>query len=159
MTPIEFCYWLQGWAELEDGKTPKMEQWKLIIAHLQLVFDKQTPSMEPLLEEDKNAQGYFYEVDLPSVEDLLPADDKPADDENLREKLQEAIDQINHRESTPTQLDFAPPRCSNRPPSIPLDNTLICSNSEDVSVRFCLSGNSLQQDGPVVPRRGRDDVK
>lgn len=149
MTPIEFCYWLQGWAELEDGKTPKMEQWKLILAHLQLVFDKQTPTIESLLEEGKNAQ-YFHEDDLPPLEDLLPTDD-----EDLREKLLDVVDQLNSEDLLPTQLDFTPPTCTGRPPAAPLDSTLICSTGEDTSdMRFCTNGL-----GQRIPRKGRDDVK
>ncbi len=42
MTPEQFCYWLQGYAELnESGPTP--EQWKAIKEHLQTVFKKVTP--------------------------------------------------------------------------------------------------------------------
>ncbi len=42
MTPEQFCYWLQGYAELnQDAPTP--EQWKAIKEHLQTVFKKVTP--------------------------------------------------------------------------------------------------------------------
>lgn len=48
MTPEQFCYWLQGWFELNktidhrEGATP--ETLKVIEDHLQLVFKKTTPS-------------------------------------------------------------------------------------------------------------------
>lgn len=41
MTPEQFCYWLQGFCEL-NGSLPSDEQWKSINEHLQLVFNKQT---------------------------------------------------------------------------------------------------------------------
>lgn len=41
MNPNDFCYWLQGFAEV-NGKTPTEEQWKMIKEHLQLVFKKVT---------------------------------------------------------------------------------------------------------------------
>ena len=44
MTPEQFTYWLQGYAEV-SGKRPTKEQWLFIQEHLQLVFDKQTRAM------------------------------------------------------------------------------------------------------------------
>lgn len=45
MTAQEFCYWLQGFSEL-NGKAPTPEQWKSIRDHLQLVFTKVTPPVQ-----------------------------------------------------------------------------------------------------------------
>lgn len=42
MTPEQFAYWLQGYAEI-GGPTPTPEQWQIIKGHLALVFDKKTP--------------------------------------------------------------------------------------------------------------------
>lgn len=42
MTPEQFAYWLQGFAELND-KAPTQEQWDSIRAHIALVFKKATP--------------------------------------------------------------------------------------------------------------------
>ncbi len=39
MTPEQFCYWLNGYSEAA-GDAPDGEQWKMIRAHLQLVFNK-----------------------------------------------------------------------------------------------------------------------
>lgn len=45
MTPQEFCYWLQGFAELTtDAPTP--EQWSAIKDHLRLAFVKVTPGYD-----------------------------------------------------------------------------------------------------------------
>ena len=45
MTPEQFCYWLQGYAELTESQ-PTPEQWKMMQEHLQTVFYKVTPSLE-----------------------------------------------------------------------------------------------------------------
>ena len=44
MTDMQFCYWLQGFVELNGGE-PTPEQWKSIKEHLQTVFVKVTPSL------------------------------------------------------------------------------------------------------------------
>lgn len=43
MTPEQFAYWLNGFAELNGGERPTAEQWKSITEHLQAVFVKVTP--------------------------------------------------------------------------------------------------------------------
>jgi len=45
MTPEQFCYWLQGRAEL-DPNPPSFEQWQSIREHLQTVFTKVTPLVQ-----------------------------------------------------------------------------------------------------------------
>lgn len=40
-----FAYWLQGFVEMNGGKQPTPEQWKMITEHLQLVFTKVTPKL------------------------------------------------------------------------------------------------------------------
>jgi hypothetical protein len=42
MTPEQFTYWLQGYAEM-NGQPPTSEQWEMIKAHLATVFNKVTP--------------------------------------------------------------------------------------------------------------------
>lgn len=42
MTPEQFCYWFQGFAELSPCP-PNAEQWGSIREHLQTVFKKVTP--------------------------------------------------------------------------------------------------------------------
>ena len=46
MTPEQFCYWLQGFAEINHAP-PSEEQWKAIKEHLQIVFMKVTPQYVP----------------------------------------------------------------------------------------------------------------
>lgn len=56
MTPDQFTYWLQGFAEV-NGAAPTREQWQIICDHLALVFKKETPKrekseLEKWLEQD-----------------------------------------------------------------------------------------------------------
>lgn len=44
MEPRDFCYWLQGFAELTP-QSPSQEQWDSIREHLGLVFKKVTSSV------------------------------------------------------------------------------------------------------------------
>jgi hypothetical protein len=45
MTPENFCYWLQGKAELHPN-APTKEQWQSILEHLDLVMTKVTPPVQ-----------------------------------------------------------------------------------------------------------------
>lgn len=45
MTPEQFCYWLQGFGEL-NADPPTPEQWKSINEHLAEVFKKVTPAVQ-----------------------------------------------------------------------------------------------------------------
>ncbi len=45
MTPENFCYWLQGWVELQDPKNINELQIQEVKNHLKLVFDKVTPNL------------------------------------------------------------------------------------------------------------------
>lgn len=50
MDESHFCFWLQGFVELNDGKEPTPEQWQMIKEHLSTVFLKVTPQLiNPLL--------------------------------------------------------------------------------------------------------------
>ena len=48
MKSENFVYWLQGFFELTDTEELTKEQVKMIKEHLQLVFDKQTSTLEEL---------------------------------------------------------------------------------------------------------------
>lgn len=43
MTTEQFCYWVQGFLEIQDPKNITEEQVKIIKDHLNLVFTKLTP--------------------------------------------------------------------------------------------------------------------
>jgi hypothetical protein len=45
MTPEQFCYWLQGRAELQPDNPPSAEEWQSIREHLAAVFTKVTPPL------------------------------------------------------------------------------------------------------------------
>lgn len=46
MNQQDFCYWLNGFIELNEGKMPTPAQWKSICEHLGLVFNKVTPPIK-----------------------------------------------------------------------------------------------------------------
>lgn len=48
MTELQFCYWLQGFAELAEDE-PTVGQWETIKEHLALVFLKVTLDKAPLV--------------------------------------------------------------------------------------------------------------
>ena len=47
MDPLQFCYWLQGFAELNSGVVPNEIQWKSIQYHLNKVFEKKAMHSTP----------------------------------------------------------------------------------------------------------------
>lgn len=47
MTPENFVFWLNGFAELTRGQAPTAGQWQSIVEHLALVFGKVTPPVLP----------------------------------------------------------------------------------------------------------------
>lgn len=44
MTPEQFCYWLQGFVEMNPNAMLTHTQWVIIKDHLKLVMNKQTPN-------------------------------------------------------------------------------------------------------------------
>jgi hypothetical protein len=58
MTPEQFCYWLQGRAEMQPNNPPSADEWRMIADHLQTVFKKVTPAIktESLPDYLKRAQ-------------------------------------------------------------------------------------------------------
>lgn len=46
MTPEQFAYWLQGFAEVTQ-RAPTEQEWKIIKDHLATVFNKVTPTYQP----------------------------------------------------------------------------------------------------------------
>ena len=51
MNPENFCYWLQGWLELQNPQAITALQVKEIQNHLDLVFTKVTPKLFPIAPE------------------------------------------------------------------------------------------------------------
>jgi hypothetical protein len=66
MTPENFCYWFQGWLELERPETITPEQVQEIKNHLDLVFNKVTPDMR-LYKSSDTALEYKITSDYPVV--------------------------------------------------------------------------------------------
>ncbi len=48
MQPINFCYWLQGWIELQNPNEITPVQLQEIKNHLSLVLEKKTPNLSVL---------------------------------------------------------------------------------------------------------------
>jgi len=59
MTPEQFCYWLQGFAELSGDNPPTPEQWKSIREHVATVFRKVTPPVLLPPAPERSAQDIF----------------------------------------------------------------------------------------------------
>jgi hypothetical protein len=55
MTAENFCFWINGFAEL-NTEPPTKEQWKLIKEHLDLVFDKKTSNLDDILLNGKQEE-------------------------------------------------------------------------------------------------------
>jgi hypothetical protein len=59
MNELQFCYWLQGFFELSNPKTLDENQVQEIKNHLNLVFKKVTPVLEPsYCSPDHSNLGY-----------------------------------------------------------------------------------------------------
>lgn len=84
MTPEQFAYWLQGFAELTPD-APSAAQWQAIRDHLALVFEKKTPT-SPSLTFPANVRR--------PLNDGTPADQLPTE---VRDWLQR-----NHMHPNPT---------------------------------------------------------
>jgi hypothetical protein len=50
MTPEQFCYWLQGFAEIHQDQ-PNGQEWIIIMDHLAQVFRKETPERKKTIED------------------------------------------------------------------------------------------------------------
>lgn len=65
-----FAYWLKGYVEL-NGTTPTEAQWKIIVDHLEKVFDRQTPNRDNGIQQP--TQGPNTTPSLRTME-LRPSD-------------------------------------------------------------------------------------
>ena len=72
MTPRDFVYWLQGYAEVADPVQPTPQQWRSIKEHLYLVLTKETPHTElsPLVRHMERVQDKLRE-ELPDWQKKL----------------------------------------------------------------------------------------
>jgi hypothetical protein len=57
MTPEQFCYWLQGRAELQPDTPPSADEWGMIREHLATVFNKVTPPMRQFTPPYRDTTG------------------------------------------------------------------------------------------------------
>ncbi|WP_293705531.1 hypothetical protein [Stenotrophomonas sp. UBA7606] len=70
MTPEQFTYWMQGFAEL-NALPPSPEQWQSIREHLALVFEKKTAEFKPNPSLGINPQFQPGTGDVGKARDLL----------------------------------------------------------------------------------------
>ena len=73
MTPDQFTYWLQGFAELNEAP-PTAEQWQSIREHLALVFEKRTPPIDfaPRVNSPNPMEGQKVSWPYPNAVHPLP---------------------------------------------------------------------------------------
>lgn len=67
MEAQQFCYWLQGFAELNSGVPPNDMQWKAIRDHLAMVFEKKTQPYNIPLPRNPNGPKEFNKDFVPSA--------------------------------------------------------------------------------------------
>jgi hypothetical protein len=56
MDPLNFCYWLQGFMEIDDPEALSTRQIDVIRDHLALVFEKMTPDRSTLVSPNTSAE-------------------------------------------------------------------------------------------------------
>lgn len=91
MTPERFTEWLHGWTELEEGKCPSEEQWKMIMDHLNLVYNKVTPERDDIPTD-------YLDKSNPPKEDSDTIEMIDVDPEALKEYI-DAMDKIIRNKS------------------------------------------------------------
>jgi hypothetical protein len=149
MTPNEFLYWLHGWTELEQGKRPNIEQWRMIVSHLELVFEKVTPNtleMEEMLDD--------FPIKWEAPIGPLPEDDT----------ANELVDIVQHiRDNQEDDSKIFIPDQAMKPSYFPPDQgSLYC---QEPATHYCdtvpLTNEGSQEPfeptPPVIPRKARDD--
>lgn len=57
MTPENFAYWLKGFIEISETKTLNEKQTQIIKDHLDLVFNKVTPTYDTISETQENKEN------------------------------------------------------------------------------------------------------
>jgi hypothetical protein len=77
MTPEQFAYWLQGFAEI-NGKVPNEEEWQIIKDHLATVFTKITPDYMPQIDFPKGEAKPWWETQPTCVSDSVKLKDDVA---------------------------------------------------------------------------------
>lgn len=65
MTPEQFCYWLQGRAEMQPDNPPSEAEWAMIREHLATVFVKVTPPIRIPGQIVKDGPNHLITPGLP----------------------------------------------------------------------------------------------
>lgn len=66
MEAQSFAYWLKGYVEL-NGSTPTETQWKIIVDHLEKVFDKQTPNRDNGIQQPTQGPNTSTPYPMPVI--------------------------------------------------------------------------------------------
>ena len=69
ITPEQFVYWLQGFAEVSDAKSLSEQEWTIIKDHLKEVFVKKTPDYQLNYTRTNNTAETIYK--LPPAGNLI----------------------------------------------------------------------------------------
>lgn len=89
MTPEQFCYWLQGFAETDT--VPSDEQWCTVREHLDTVFIPTTPVAVDRVARKARKKVLLTELHgkslPPDTRKTLQAEFKKISDEELKEQL------------------------------------------------------------------------
>lgn len=102
MGALDFCWWLQGFTELNGGKPPTDEQWKSIVEHLNLVYKKVTAPVVPWT--DKGVAKM-----IPQATDAASADPvKAADPKSKELDIDELIRRVRDKEHEEKAQPAAP---------------------------------------------------
>lgn len=75
MTPEQFCYWLQGFAEIHQDQ-PNGQEWLIIMDHLAQVFRKETPDRKKTIND---LHEQFIQTGPAQTGPVLPFEYKPGD--------------------------------------------------------------------------------
>ncbi len=140
MTPEEFVYWLQGWTEMEQGKHPTEDQWKMIVAHLTTIFTKITPDFDDISQHKQ----YIPEEDtgLDALSNVDPAE--------MTKMLQEAVEELNDTKSIFERTRHHP----SISPGPDFPGPLLCKADSDT--KFCCTNVGVLP-RPVLPRKIHND--
>lgn len=102
MTPEQFCYWLQGWIEIQgvDARyAPDQFQWHTIKDHLKLVFEKITPDRVPLSYGESVVCGDQSQPEEAKEPESVQEQDSKSTFDTIMESLdgEDLIDALNKK--------------------------------------------------------------
>jgi hypothetical protein len=77
MDTLQFCYWLQGFAEI-NGEPPTEAQWKTIIKNLNFILEDSHNMKKPVYRDSTSLKNYKPHDDWTKVRfENVPAKEQP----------------------------------------------------------------------------------